>query len=162
MIGGYNNGGKSDVTLYNIGDNTACALASFPRTTHADASAVTTNGIVTCGGETSSGHLTSCYRLTTGNEWVSFPSLKKKRAYFSMKVLNGRLWAFGGQHNPGTIEYIDVNNPTEWTLQSTPFNIYANCLTEYPNNRILSIGGIENSVSYLNTSHKMLCYKSDI
>merc|ERR1712226_1177150 len=41
------------------------------------------------------------------------------------------------------MEYIDLNNldSSEWTVENTPFSLYGQCITEYPDNRFLLIGG---------------------
>ena len=140
MIGGVNNGPSvAETEILNIGSNTSCDVPSFPRASYTHASAVTPIGIVTCGGLAER----SCYRLSTENTWVSFPALNYLRAYFSMMYMDGFLWAIGGQHAKDSMEYIDLNNldSSEWTVENTPFSLYGQCITEYPDNRFLLIGG---------------------
>lgn len=157
MIGGFIKSPQDAVSILNIGNNTACNIAPFPRPSYAHSSAVTPIGVIACGGETPKEHLTvnlterDCYRLTKSNKWVLFPSLQKKRTYFSMKYMDGMLWAFGGEHSKDTIEFIELKNPTKWTSRVTPFKTYGACVTELPNNRFLSIGGVENKVMKADT-----------
>ena len=147
VIGGYNSGNPQAATdVLNVGSNTSCGVPSFPRAIGGHGSAVTPIGIVACGGENGCGTSdcgTSCYRLSTENKWVPFKSLKRTRAYFSMRYMDGFLWAIGGQHAKDSMEYIDLNNldGSEWTVENTPFSLYGQCITEYPDNRFLLIGG---------------------
>ena len=157
MIGGYNNGPQNNVQVFNIGLNRSCDVPSLPRASYAHSAAATPIGIVVCGGETHTklkgikgherGHLKTCYRLSAESQWVKFPSLRKARAYFSMKYMDGILWAIGGQQSLGTLEFIDLNNLGKWKVEKTPSKIFGQCLTEFPNNQFLLTGGIENSVS---------------
>ena len=150
VIGGINNGALATTDVWNVGSNTSCGVPSFPRPLYAHASAVTPIGIVTCGGLAER----SCYRLSAENTWVSFPALNYLRAYFSMMYMDGFLWAIGGVNARNSMEFIDVSNldATEWTVEAingaySPSNIYGQCVTEYPNNRFLMVGGNENAVS---------------
>ena len=155
-------GPQAAIDVLNVRSNTSCGVPSFPRPTYAHASAVTPIGIVACGGETEIGHLTSCYRLSTENKWVAFPSLKHTRAYFSMKYMDGILWAIGGEKAKNSMEYIDLSNldDNQWTVEDiqgaeAPSNIYGPCITEYPGKRFLLIGGNENTVNLSCTEMKL-------
>ena len=164
VIGGVNNGALATTDVWNVGSNTSCGVPSFPRPLYAHASAVTPIGVIACGGETPGGPYggqTSCYRLSFENQWISFPALNHKRAYFSLKYMDGVLWAIGGVNARNSMEFIDVSNldASEWAVESidgasAPLNIYGRCITEYPNNRFIMIGGNENAVSKF-TNHTM-------
>ena len=172
MIGGYNKGPQSTVEAFNIGLNRSCLVPSLPKPSYGHSSAATPIGIVVCGGEThkklkgikghAKGHIKTCYRSSTenqwGHQWVKFRHLRNPRAYFSMKYLNGKLWAIGGEQSLNTIEFIDVNNPAEWIVEKTPFSIFGQCLTELPNNRFLLTGGNENKVSRIRITETFKLY----
>ena len=149
IIGGFNNNGDLATTELNNGTyHLHCNVPSYPIAVYLHSSSLTPSGVVTCGGHEETDSLRTCYKLTKTGNWVSFPSMKLKRYYFGMKMMNGKLWAIGG---PGggkySMESIDPENQNEWTKQSLPFNIYGHCLTEFSNNELIVTGGLQNGVS---------------
>ena len=123
-----------------------CNVPSYPFALHAHASSVAQDGIVSCGGHDGS-YLSTCKRLTESGSWVSFPSMKSKRGYFDMKIINGRLWAIGGDRGgQSSMESIDPKNEDEWTKQSLPFSVEYHCLSELSEERLIVTGGSDSGV----------------
>merc|ERR1712136_249846 len=99
----------------------------------------TPNGVVVCGGETD---LYSCYRLSSENEWVSFPSFNYKRLEFNMFYMNEKLWAIGCCWK--TVEYINPEKDSQWTeIEPSPVHFTGShsCYTELSDNRVIETGG---------------------
>ena len=147
IIGGWNGTYLASTELITEDNHLNCNVPSYPIALYGHASSVTEDGIVSCGGHSRS-YLNTCQRLTKSGSWVSFPSMKSKRAFFGMKMMNERLWAIGG-HGGGqnSMESIDPKNEDEWTKQSLRFSVKNHCLSELSNQRLIVTGGLDNGVS---------------
>ena len=142
VIGGYIGNHLASTELITEDNHLNCNVPSYPIALNGHASSVTEDGIVSCGGRSGS-YLNTCKRLTKSGSWVSFPSMKSKRAFFGIKMMNERLWAIGGVGGgENSMESIDPKNEDEWTKQSLPFNVSGHCLSELSEQRLIVTGGV--------------------
>ena len=151
-------GGEAGWTLktsevFYSGGVSACNIPPFPTPIQLHASEATPNGIVICGG---SPFPLSCFRLSSKNEWVSFPSLNSPRLRFNMFYMNEKLWAIGGvgivlgSVGRTSVEYIDPTKESQWTeIRPQPIHWSAShsCTTELSSNRVIETGGKSPNVS---------------
>ena len=144
VIGGYNENHLASTELITKDSHQNCHVPSYPIALRGHASSVAQDGIVSCGGNTENrGYLNTCKRLTKSGSWVSFPSMKSNRGWFGIKMINGRVWAIGGNGGgKNSMESIDPKNEDEWTKQSLPFNVSDHCLSELSEQRLIVIGGV--------------------
>ena len=148
VIGGNNNGGYlARPEWINDYKHLNCDVSLYPIDSQGPASSVTQDGIVSCGGYSHGESKNICKRLGESGNWVSFPSMKSGRAYFDMKMKNGRLWAIGGGGGQNSMESIDPQNEEEWTKQSLPFSVRNHCLSELSDHRLIVTGGRNSRVS---------------
>ena len=148
VIGGYNSDTLASAELITEDSHQNCNVPSYPIALYGHASSITEDGIVSCGGGSERDHLNTCNRLTKSGSWVSFPSMKSKRGYFGIKMMNGRLWAIGGLGGgENSMESIDPKNEDEWTMQSLPFSVANHCLSELSEQRLIVTGGYKSGVS---------------
>ena len=149
VIGGINSLSHdlASTELITEDNHLSCNVPSYPIAMKGHASSVTEDGIVSCGGYNRA-DLNTCKRLTKSGSWVSFPSMKSKRAWFGMRVINGRVWAIGGDGGgENSMESIDPKNEDEWTKQSLPFSVKHHCLSELSEQRLILTGGYKSGVS---------------
>ena len=148
-IGGFNGNSLASTELITEDNHQNCNVPSYPIALRGHASSVTEDGIVSCGGKIGSNltYLNTCKRLAKSGSWVSFPSMKSKRVYFGIKMMNERLWAIGGSGGQNSMESIDPKNEDEWTKQSLPFSVFGHCLSELSDQRLIVTGGLDNGVS---------------
>ena len=149
VIGGFHNGNYlASTELITEDSHQNCNVPSYPIPLWGHASSVVQDGIVSCGGDLNGDDLNTCKRLTKSGSWVSFPSMKSKRGFFGMKIVNGRLWAIGGVGGgENSMEPIDPKNEDEWTKQSLPFSASFHCLSELSEQRLIVTGGYDSGVS---------------
>ena len=147
VIGGWNVNYLASTELITEDKHQNCNVPSYPIGLYGHASSVTEDGIVSCGGHNGD-YLNTCKRLTKSGSWVSFPPMKSKRAWFGMKMINGRVWAIGGEGVGGnSMESIDPKNEDEWTKQSLPFSVRRHCLSELSEQKLIVTGGYDSGVS---------------
>ena len=147
VIGGTNGNDLASTELITEDNHMDCNVPSYPIALYGHASSVTEDGIVSCGGHNGD-YLNTCKRLTKSGSWLSFPSMKSKRGYFDMNMINGRLWAIGGAGGASnSMEFINPKNEDEWTKQSLPFSLNGHCLCELSGQRLIVTGGYDSGVS---------------
>ena len=142
---GYNPQELKTSEVFHSGDVSTCNIPPLPKGFQRHASAATPNGVVVCGGST---NLYSCYRLSSKNEWVSFPSFNYKRLEFNMFYMNGLLWAIGCCWK--SVEYINPAKDSQWTeIEPSPVHFTGSnsCYTELSDNRVIETGGNYGNVS---------------
>ena len=145
-IDGQNsNGAIASSEIINVDTTVNCSFTSYPFAVYRHASSATSDGIVTCGGYDGSQYLNTCKKLTKQGSWDTFPDMNSKRNYFGLRMVDGLLWAVGGYNGRDTMEYIDPENPTEWSQQTMPFSVHSHCLTELSRKHLIVTGGTADS-----------------
>ena len=114
-------------------------------------SAITTSGILVCGGQISSGeYRKDCYEyMSNSNSWTRMPYMTEERMKFDMIHMKQKVYAVGGVGGSGSknsMEIYDTINMT-WTKQSIPFSVYHHCITTLSANQFILIGGYNHGVS---------------
>ena len=151
-FGGFNyenRNGLQDVELISLGPQKTlnCQIPDLPEPVY-DHSTVKTNiGIITCGGSRKvwDNH---CYKLTSNNSWEQFPAMKQRRTSFALAEGNGILFAVGGYYgyrDKSTMEWINLDYGTRWTLEDTPFSVENHCMTRFNKTHLILTGGTLNN-----------------
>ena len=147
-IGGWNgNGVIASSEIINLNTTVGCSFTSYPFAVSQHASSATSDGVVTCGGWDGSQSFNTCKKLTKQGSWDTFPDMNSKRRGFGLRMVDGLLWAVGGYPGGNSMEFIDIENPTEWSQQTMPFSVSYHCLTELSRKQLIVIGGHDGGVS---------------
>ena len=98
--------------------------------------------IVTCGGEDKKrNRLSKCQIQTSTGETLSFPSMIHKRSSFRMSIIDGTLYAIGGNPSYKQMESLNIKTGDQWKEEAyLPFRVAGHCVVTI-NNKIVVIGG---------------------
>ena len=149
----YDNGkiGLEDVELISLSPHEIlkCRIPDLPEPLYGHSTVKTKIGIINCGGfnQKSLWH-NSCYKLTPNSSWEPFPTMKQKRMEFALAEGNGILFANGGSRgsdDKSTMEWINLDYGTRWTLENTPFSVHNHCMTKFNRTHLILTGGILNN-----------------
>ena len=73
--------------------------------------------------------------------------MKRKRTHFGLAEGNGILFAVGGYQgydDKSSMEWINLDYGTRWTLENTPFSVEKHCMTRFNRTHLILTGGILN------------------
>ena len=100
-------------------------------------------GIISCEGWRNNGYYTNkCWKLSSSNEWVPFPSMNQYRADFAMGEGMGKIFSVGGYgYGSSSMEWMMMNDGKNWVKQDLPFFVYDHCITKYNDTHLLLTGG---------------------
>jgi len=144
LIGpGYGSDGKSEVLSLPDLTPLDCNIPVFPdRQYRGYVGGYTSDGVLMCGGMTSSGYTSSCYLLTSSG-YQDMPGLINKRYQAASVVTPSGLWVTGGRvagfHNLDTTELV-TNNQSRPHVR-LPRSVAAHCLVSINQTHYLLIGG---------------------
>ena len=148
----------SDVELISVQENNGntadCDPLDLPFPVADHASVMIEEGILTCGGTTTSTatntstsngttsiSLTSnCNILAAFGGIRSFPPMISDGRDFKMVLVNDVVYALGKNSSERSMETIHVKNATHWTQESLPINVSDSCVVTM-SNKIFVIGG---------------------
>ena len=135
----------NDVEFVSIqNNNNLCDPMDLDYRVESHESVATDLGILTCGGsDTSYDLLSKCTLLTKGGQTTSFPSMRRSRDDFGLGIVNGIVYAVGGDITTDiTMEKINYKTDSEWTLQNQnlPFSAYDHCLTTTTSSLVITGG----------------------
>ena len=154
VIGGYNDSMyspghgfwisyRSDVELisFNPQDEICKPLdLEYPVGHHS--SVATSRGVLSCGGfkDKEKTQLNTCTLQTKEGETISFPSMKRRRSYFGMVVMDQSLILVGGWGGEDKMEKIGLNGNV-WLEEGLPFAVRYHCVVSINKTMMMSIGG---------------------
>ena len=129
-------------------NNNLCDPLDLDYTVYFHASVATDLGILTCGGVTASNTTSKCTLQTKNGQTTSFPSMRRSRWYFGLGIVNETIFAIGGRfgQQETTMEKINYNTDSEWTLTDLPFSVGIHCLTATTESLVIT-GGYDGEVS---------------
>ena len=143
----------SDVELISpSSDNDECDPTDLNEEVAYHASVLSPDGkIVTCGGENKIGdHLSKCQIQTSTGETRSYPSMINIRYGFGMAIINGTIYAIGGQNGFDRInkmESINIMTENQWKDElDMPFRVTGHCVVTI-STKMVVIGGWGEGVS---------------
>ena len=108
------------------------------------------NAVITCGGEDEDyEYLSTCIFQRKGNNHP-FPSMHSKRHRLTLHSISDTIFAIGGRPSwvfdaspyKNSMEFINLNTSSEWTLQEMPFSVYLHCSVTL-GNHIIVTGGLD-------------------
>ena len=119
-----------------------CEIPNYPKDVNFPKALLSSKGIISCE------HWHGCYRLDSNLTWVPFPNLKNV-TNFSLHEINKTLIAIGSRYltgqasREGFIQYINLQNGTEWTERKISLNIFKHCSVAISATEIMVIGGLK-------------------
>jgi len=145
VIAGYDDLNRlSDVELVSTQTrNELCDPLDLDYTVGYHSSVRTPIGVLTCGGQTGSGSTSKCLLQTKEGQTTTFPSMKRRRHYYGLGILNDMVYAVGGVGGYTTMEKINFKTDSEWTLTNLPFSVMWHCLATTTNSLLIT-GGYQN------------------
>ena len=126
--------------------NDHCNPLDLDYTVRSHSSVGTPIGILSCGGWTGSTTTSKCVLQTKEGQTTTFPTMKRRRYYFGLGIVNDMVYAVGGSGGKTTMEKINFKTDSGWTLKNLPFSVYSHCLATTTKSLVIT-GGYHNGVS---------------
>ena len=113
-------------------DGTNCDPTDLPYQVafHASVHTPPLDGAVTCGGRDKNEiYLSKCILQRRGDDSIHFPSLRLKRAWFSLTSISDKIYAIGGYPNENTMETINLHTDRQWKKEEMPLLVSGTLFT---------------------------------
>jgi len=135
-------------------NNGLCNPMDLDYTVHSHSSVGTPLGVLTCGGWTGRSSTSKCALQPKEGQTTTFPSMKRKRYYFGLGIVNDTVYAVGGQggRSERTMEKINFKTDSEWTMTNLQFSVYEHCLATTIKSLVITGGYHYWSYRYLDTT----------
>ena len=133
-------------------NNDACDPTDLNEEVYVHASVLSPDGnIISCGGRNKNNHLSKCQIQTSTGETRSYPPMINKRYGFGMAIINGTIYATGGQNDGfdryNKMESINIMTENQWKDEpDMPFRVTGHCVVTI-STKMVVIGGWGEGVS---------------
>ena len=122
-----------------------CEIPNYPKKVRSHKGLLSSKGIISCDRKY------GCYRLASNLTWIPFPNLKNVSNFLeihSLNEINKTLIAIGTRYlgqgiREGFIQYINLDNGTEWTERKIQLSIFGHCSVAISATEIMVIGGVK-------------------